>query len=51
MGRVLMNEPPDCPEGQWCPACLMTAKQRQWEMHGDEALAKVVRDCEEKSRA
>lgn len=39
MGQVLMNGPPDCPDGQWCPACLMTAKQRQWEMHGDEIKA------------
>ena len=27
------------------------AARKFWEMHGDEALAKVVRDCEEKSRA
>jgi hypothetical protein len=31
MGRVIMNGPPDCPDGAWCPACLMIAKQMQWE--------------------
>jgi hypothetical protein len=36
MGRVLMNEPPDCPDGHWCPACLMIAKQEQWVMYQDE---------------
>lgn len=36
MGQVLMNGPPDCPDGQWCPACLMTAKQQQWETAQDE---------------
>lgn len=39
MGRVLMNAPPDCPDGQWCPACLMVGKQQQWEMFQDEIQA------------
>lgn len=39
MGRVLMNGPPDCPDGEWCPACLMDAKQRQWEQYQDEINA------------
>jgi hypothetical protein len=39
MGTVLMNGPPDCPDGRWCPACLMDAKQRQWELNQDEVRA------------
>lgn len=39
MGRVLMNPPPDCPDGSWCPACLMIGKQQQWEMFQDEIQA------------
>jgi hypothetical protein len=39
MGRVIMNGPPDCPDGHWCPACLMNAKQRQWEQYQDEIKA------------
>lgn len=39
MGQVLMNDPPVCPDGQWCPACLMIAKQQQWETHQDEIQA------------
>lgn len=32
MGIVHLNGPPDCPQGQWCVACLMDAKQKQWEI-------------------
>jgi hypothetical protein len=32
MAQVIMNGPPDGPGRGWCPVCLMTAKQRQWEM-------------------
>jgi len=39
MGRVMMNDPPACPDGQWCPACLMTAKQEQWIMYQDDIEA------------
>lgn len=39
MGIVHMNEPPDCPDGRWCPACLMAAKQKQWEQFQDEVQA------------
>lgn len=36
MGTVIMNGPPDCPNGDWCVSCLMDAKQRQWEQYQDE---------------
>lgn len=36
MAQVIMNGPPDCPDGRWCPACLMDAKQKQWEMYEHE---------------
>lgn len=36
MARVIMNGPGP---GRWCPACLMDAKQRQWEMFQDEIQA------------
>ena len=36
MGRVIINGPPP---GNWCLACLMTAKQRQWEAHQGEIQA------------
>lgn len=40
MGRVIYNGPPEPPIGKrWCPACLMDAKQRQWELHQDEINA------------
>ena len=32
MGHVIMNGPPD---GDWCPICLMRAKQKQWELNQD----------------
>lgn len=37
MGRVIMNGPP--PDRGYCLACLMTAKQRQWEQYQDEIQA------------
>jgi len=33
MARVIMNGPPP---GDWCPICLMDAKQRQWEAFQDD---------------
>jgi hypothetical protein len=33
VGRVIMNGPPP---GNWCLACLMTAKQRHWEANQDD---------------
>lgn len=39
MGRVIMNGPPDIVTGRWCPACLMRAKQQQWETYQDEIQA------------
>lgn len=39
MGRVVMNGPPECPDGEWCVACLMRAKQRQWEGYQDRIQA------------
>lgn len=39
MAQVIMNGPPDCPEGDWCPVCLMDAKQKQWEMYEPEIQA------------
>jgi hypothetical protein len=36
MAQVIMNGPPDCPDGRWCPVCLMDAKQKQWEMYTPE---------------
>lgn len=33
MGRVIMNGPP---EGDWCPVCLMQAKQQHWELNQDK---------------
>lgn len=39
MGRVVMNGPPELPNSQWCVACLMDAKQRQWEQFADEIQA------------
>lgn len=44
MGRVVMNGPPDCPDGDWCPACLMQAKQRQWEGYQDRIKAGFAAD-------
>jgi hypothetical protein len=32
MGHVIINGPPD---GDWCPICLMRAKQKQWELSQD----------------
>lgn len=36
MAQVILNGPPDCPDGRWCPVCLMQAKQRQWETYQHE---------------
>jgi len=36
MARGVMNGPPP---GAWCLACLMDAKQRQWEMYQAEIQA------------
>ena len=33
MTLVIMNGPPP---GDWCPACLMDAKQRQWEAYQED---------------
>lgn len=37
MGKVIMNGPD--PDGGHCIACLMDAKQRQWEMFAEEIKA------------
>lgn len=37
MGRVIMNGP--LPNRDWCVACLMDAKQKQWEQYQDEIQA------------
>jgi hypothetical protein len=39
MAQVILNGPPDCPDGRWCPACLMQAKQKQWEINQDQIQA------------
>jgi hypothetical protein len=36
MGRVIMNGPPDCGAGEWCPYCLMEAKEKQWQTSQDD---------------
>lgn len=38
MAQVILNGPPDGPD-RWCPACLMSAKQKQWEMYQHEINA------------
>ena len=39
MAQVILNGPPDCPDGRWCPVCLMAAKQKQWETYADDIKA------------
>ncbi len=39
MGTVIMNPPPDCPDGRWCVICLMLVKQKQWEQYQPEIKA------------
>ena len=39
MGIVHLTGPPDCPDGRWCVACLMDAKQKQWEAHQEKIQA------------
>jgi hypothetical protein len=39
MSQVIMVGPADCPDGEWCPVCLMDAKQKQWEMYTPEIEA------------
>jgi hypothetical protein len=39
MGAVYMHEPPPCPDGRWCAACLMAVKQKQWEAFQDRIQA------------
>lgn len=41
MGRVIMNGPPECGDGEWCPYCLMEAKQKQWALNQDRILAGI----------
>lgn len=50
MGRVLLNEPPPCPNGQWCPACLMIAKQVQWATYQDDIQAGYEKSGDELTR-
>lgn len=46
MGTVILNGPPECPNGGWCLSCLMDAKQRQWEAFQEEIKAGYEADAD-----
>jgi hypothetical protein len=44
MGTVHLNGPPDPPGERWCVACLMAAKQAQWEAYQSDIEKALAAD-------